>query len=273
MISVVALTDTFGKMFYTGGMDTFRLWHDDDGCTFHAETNVYFSQCGKDRQLSLHELLKITSDIAVEDYRERGLSREVLLEHNLAILVSRCAFRFHRLPRENEHITVTTWEEPPEALQLRRAYRITAADGTPLVSGMSTWLLVNPVSRRIIPTKQFTLRTPPAAAREHDCLEPGKIIVPDDCRRLGGRTVGWSDLDANGHTNNSRYGAFLEDALPEAYREKAFTDFRINYSKEAVLGQELSVWGHFDDAAGRILLKGATESGPSFEGELLYRPD
>ncbi len=251
-------------------MNTFRLWHEDDGITFHAETTVYFSQCGRNKQLSLHELLKLTSDIAVEDYRERGLSREFLLEHGLAILVSRCAFRLHRMPQENERITISTWEEPPEALQLRRAYEITAADGSPLVSGMSTWLLVNPDARRIIPTKQFTLRTPPTSAQEHDCLAPGKIIVPDSCSKLAARSIGWSDLDGNGHTNNARYGAFIEDALPEAYREKHFTDFRINYSKEAVLGQELSVWGHFDDDAKKILLKGSTESGSSFEGELLY---
>ena len=251
-------------------MDTFRLFHEEDGLTFRHEPRVYFSQSSSNKVISMSELLRLTSDTAVEDYRAQGMSRDMLLEHGYAILVSRCSFRLHRLPRENERVTVTTWEEKSEALQLCRAYDITNDSGELLVTGSSTWLLVDPVGRRIIPTKNFTLRKPVTKQTERDCLKPGKILIPEGMELADERMIRYSDIDGNGHTNNSRYGAFIMDALPEADRKRQFKDFRLNYSKEAMLGQKLQVFLHNNAEAQLITVVGKTESGTSFEAELYY---
>ena len=253
-------------------MTTFQQFHEDDNNTFHNEAKVYFSQCSNNRKLSLTELLRFTSDTAVEDYRQRGLSSEFLKEHGFYILVSRCAFRFIELPHESQKISIITWEEKPEPIQLCRGYKIIdAEDGRALVYGYSSWLLVNSETRRIVPSRNFNLRKPIDFTTDNDCPRPGKIIIPEQKQLLREHTIGYSDIDANGHTNNSRYGAFITDALPVQYNEKNFTDFRINYSKEAMLGQNLKVYGHFDDEAKKILVCGETENGTSFEAELLYK--
>ncbi len=251
-------------------MTEFKLWYDNDGITFHNQTNIYFSQCNKNKKLSLSELLRITSDVAVEDYRQQGMSREFLLEHNFAILVSRVSFHIERMPLENEHITVTTWEEKPEPLQLKRAYEISAGEST-IIKGLSTWLVVNPTERRIIPTKNFTLNKNIKTEKMSVPIEPGKIILPQNMKVLDERTIRYSDLDGNGHTNNSHYGAFIIDALPSEYVEKDFCDFRINYSKEALLGQKLSIEADIDDAAKKITVAGKGPEGNSFESELYWR--
>ena len=134
-------------------MTEFKLWHTEEPKTFHNQTNIYFSQCSSNQTMSLSELLRITSDIAVEDYREQGYSREFLKEKGFYILVSRVSFKIHRLPKENERITVSTTEEKPEPLQLYRSYMITSDSGEKLIEGLSSWLLVDPVARKIIPTK------------------------------------------------------------------------------------------------------------------------
>ena len=251
-------------------MDEFKMWHDDDKVTFHAEKMVFFSQCDSSGFLSLHELLRLTSDIAVEDYRQQGLSREFLKEKGFAILVSRVSFRIHQMPRENQRISISTWEEVPEALQLFRAYEITGENGEKLVSGYSSWLLADPVARRIIPTKRFTLHEPTGIKKEHDCLAPGKIVLPENLSKTGSRIIGFSDLDSNGHTNNSRYGAFILDALPPEYAGRRITDFRLNYSKEAMLGQELELFSDAGSDANKVTLVGKTAGATSFESELFF---
>ena len=85
------------------------------------------------------------------------------------------------------------------------------------------------------------------------------------------RTICLSDIDANGHANNSRYGAFVEDALPPAYRNRTFTDFRLNYSREAKLDQKMQVFGKADDEARKLVMAGKTEDGNSFEAELYWK--
>ena len=79
-------------------MDDYRQWYDDDGITFHSEHKVQFSQADSGKRLSFFELLKVSSDMAVEDYAQQGLDRDTLTAHGYACLVSRVAFRFHRIP-------------------------------------------------------------------------------------------------------------------------------------------------------------------------------
>ena len=110
-----------------------RQYYKED-LSFNWETMVFFSQCNINKNLSLNELLKLTSDIAVEDFARRGMSRETLAKNGIAILVSRDSFRIHKFPKENQHIVVRTWEEKSEALQFVRAVEIETLDGEKLVS-------------------------------------------------------------------------------------------------------------------------------------------
>lgn len=252
-------------------MEHYRRWHEEDGITFRSEQKVQFCAADSGKRMGLYELLRVSSDMAVEDYALRGLDRDTLTANGYACLVSRVAYRFHRMPYENERYLFTTYEEKAEPLQLVRAYELTADDGTPLVTGISSWLLVDPLAHRILPTKKFDLRPGVETQKEHDCLRYGKIAVPETLDLLYERTILYSDIDGNGHVNNARYGAFVADALPESVRGRTFTDFRLNYAKEAKLGEVLRVFGHIDEAARKLTVVGRTESGTSFESELYWQ--
>ena len=247
-----------------------KKWYDKDGITFHSEHKVQFSQSSPKKQLSLYDLLKVSSDMAVEDYALRGMDRDMLTEHGYAILLSRLAFRFHKMPRENEEYIFTTYEEKAEALQLVRAYEFTTMTGEPLITGLSSWLLVEPASRKIVPTKKFDLRTPVETQKEHDCLKYGKIQHPEDLEKWDERIIKYSEIDGNNHVNNARYGAFVADAIPPEMRDYDFTDFRLNYAKEAKLGQKLEIYGKVNNEEKKLTIVGKTEEGVSFESELYW---
>ncbi len=254
-------------------MQEYKTYHDSEN-RFYLQTMVYFCEANDSKQLSLYDLLKLTSDAAVEDYNQRGLGRDFLTENNFAVLVSRLSFRFHRMPRENEHILLRTWEEKPEALQLVRAYEIESMDekssGEKLVSGFSSWIVVNPETRRIVPTKMFNVREPSVLSEEHDCLKYGKIQIPESMELMDERVIKFSDIDGNGHTNNARYGAFVADALPHELRHTMIKDFRLNYAKEAKLGQKMQIFGKMDSVNKKLTLVGKTETDVSFEAELFW---
>ena len=251
-------------------MTEFKQWYDEDGITFHSEHKVQFSQSDSAKKMSLYELLKVTSDMAVEDYAQRGMDRDTLTEHGYACLVSRVAFRFHRFPRENENYVFTTYEEKAEPLQLVRAYEFATPDGTPLITGLSSWLLVDPALHRIIPTKKFDMRAPVETSKEHDCMKYGKIQIPEDLEKWDEWKIRYSDIDGNNHVNNARYGAFVANAIPENLRDAAFTDFRLNYAKEAKLGQTLEIFGKVNETEKKLTIVGKTEEGTSFESELYW---
>ncbi len=258
-------------MCYTYIMRNFRQWHDEGTNEFHSETTVYFSQCNVTKRLSFYELLRLTSDCAVDDFAQRGMDREMLLKNNCAILVSRVAFRIHDMPHENEHITINTWEEKSERFQFRRAYEINDTDTNKnLVSGMSTWMLVEPKERKLIAIEEFKLRQPTEREEQHDCLMPGRIRLPEQATVVGERKILYNDIDCNGHVNNARYGAFVTDCLLPEWQKLNFTDYRLNYAREALPGDTLTMWAYNDEAAKKITIAGKRDKETSFESELYY---
>ena len=100
---------------------------------------------------------------------------------------------------------------------------------------------------------------------------PSRIAVSAEAVELCRRKVGYSDLDSNGHVNNSRYGNYILDALPEDILEQEISEFKINYSKEAFLGEEMTIVGSFSDDKKKAIVAGRTERGTSFEALLAYK--
>lgn len=255
-------------------MNEFKQWYEnkEDLIQFHTQSQIYFCQCDKNHQLSLFELLRMVTDAAVEDFTQRAMDYNALTDKGIGILVSRQSFRFHKMPRGNQKITIKTWEEKPEPLQFTRSYEIYDSDTNEcLVSGDSRWLLVDLEKRRLMPIKNFTMRVPPQTVTEHDCLPPAKIELPENAVMAVERPIWYSDIDGNGHTNNARYGAFVIDVLPDEYRSKQFTDFKINFSQEAMLGQRIQLYISINDAEKKITVFGKQDSVLCFESELFWK--
>ena len=248
-----------------------KQWHDDDLVKFHKDFKLTFGQCDINNKLFLSELLLLTSDTAVEDYAQKGLSWKFLVDHGVTILTSRIAFHIEKMPVADQRITLTTWEEKSVGLQLSRKYEITDSEsGEMLIKGWSLWTVVDFEKRKIIPPKMFTLRPEPTISTEYEDVKPGKIVIPESVNEIGTHKIVFSDMDANGHTNNSKYINFVLDSLPAEYQNKTYKDFKINYSKEAVLNDMVSVQAEYFPSENKIVVVGKNQSESCFECELFY---
>lgn len=250
----------------------FTEWHDKEtDRIFNRQVKLYFADCDINKHIHMATVLQLTADSGVEDYHQRGITFDKLQENNYAFLVSRVAMRFHKLPRANEFLTIKTWERGIKGMQVFRDYEIydTETDEL-LVSGRSSWLIVNPATKRILKPKDFHMRDIPSSDAVVNSLECGKIKNVEPLELFDERKIRYSDLDANGHMNNSRYGAYIIDSLPAEYQNRTFTDFRINYSHEASKGDLISMFGNVDAAKKKITVTGKHENVICFESELFY---
>ncbi len=249
------------------------FYYEDDGFTLHFSDRVFYTQCGTNKKLSLFELLKRTTDISTEDFRRRGMSMDFIAQNGFARVVSRSSFRFHRLPERDEAIEIITREEKPEALQIIQSYEIKSESGESLISGESAWMIINSQTRRIVPTKNFTLRKAPEERLSHDCIPNGRIARPEHLKELATFKMQRSFLDGNGHVDNAWYATLIIDSLPEDFSKREPKDFRINYSKELFFNDTLVVSAAFDE--NKITLIGEKCTGEntkelSFESELYF---
>ncbi len=223
--------------------EKFSRRYDDDGFTFHVESRVAYTECGPNGTITLFDFLRKTTDISSEDIFHRGTSMPFLVEHGFARLLARSVFRFHRMPRINERVEWVTTEWKAESWQFVRDYKVKSESGELLVSGLSKWLLADFGTRKILPVKAILpfrkLNTVPFDSAELSC---GKILVPDALEKVGEQKILRSYLDGNNHTDNAFYGAFIVNALPAELAERPLIEFRINYSKELLLGETVAMY-------------------------------
>jgi hypothetical protein len=81
----------------------------------------------------------------------------------------------------------------------------------------------------------------PGTIRGTELSAPGSL-PPKELRLSRQRTVCFTDLDRNGHMNNTRYLDWIDDLLPSAFHEaNPATEFTVCYLSEAREGDELQL--------------------------------
>jgi len=174
---------------------------------------------------------------------ELSLSYETLASRRLFWAVIRQQIQISRLPRRGEKLRIETWPMPTTRVAYPRSVVAYDARGEECFRSVSLWVLMDMDSRNmILPGKSGvevagTLRGTELAAPS--ALPLGK---PES---LGSRTVSFTDLDRNGHMNNTRYLDWIWDLLPSAFHaRKKVKELTVCYFSEGREGDALELrWG------------------------------
>jgi acyl-ACP thioesterase len=73
-----------------------------------------------------------------------------------------------------------------------------------------------------------------------DFTTPRRFALPEDMVEVGKRRIVYSDIDYNGHMNNTRYPDMVCDYLPEGTVPRIHT-MHLEFAKEAKYGATLRV--------------------------------
>ena len=211
---------------------------------YFRQEELVFWDCDRDQRVRVAALLSRLGAFAGYDYDARGLTHEVLWAAREVFLLSRVSLKIHNCSHAGDVLDITTWEAGAKAAHMKRNYEMKDREGRVRVSARTDWILVDPITRKILRPTAFTAKPLLASDRLLDCPETRKIIPPKENREdLGTRVVRWSDLDGNGHLFSGNYGDIVWDALPEDLQVQIPREFHINYSREAVLGDQLRLEG------------------------------
>ena len=237
--------------------------------SYSRQEELVFRDCDREKRARVSALLSKMAAYAGYDYDARGLTYEKLYARREVFLLSRLSVNIHAHPHAADVLTVTTWENGVRGAHMQRVYEMADQTGRLRVSGKSDWILVDPVTRKILRPASFTAKPISLCPKEIDCPEPKKILLPKDgLEDLGERPVRWSDLDGNGHLFSGNYADIVWDALPPDLQPLVPKQFFINYSREAALGDTLRLFGFRGERA--YLVEGRTSSGLCFTAECVF---
>jgi len=183
-------------------------------------------------------LLFFCQDVAGHHCLELGADYDSLAEKNLFWAIIRQKVQISRLPRSGEIIRIETWPMPTTRTCYPRSTVAYDQDGTELVRAISMWVLMDLNTRSmILPGKSGV--TVQGLLTGTELATPGSL-APKQLDNSASRTVHYTDLDRNGHMNNTKYLEWISDLLPSAFhREKSPQEFTVCYHAEAREGDEL----------------------------------
>lgn len=208
-------------------------------------------------------VLSFFQDVAGIHANELGIGFDVLMARQTIWVLTKVRYRVVGRARRYEQVRVHTWPLPPSRVNFRREYLIETADGTPLVHGTSEWVIVHSEKRRVLPATDVY---PTGKEYCTDTFFEGRLakvpsFVPDD----QGVTLvpGFTQLDINGHVNNTKYADYVMDLLCPA-PEQSVSAFQIDYHRELLQGTAVKL--HLQHQMdGSVLCRGI-----SGEGEVMF---
>jgi medium-chain acyl-[acyl-carrier-protein] hydrolase len=200
-------------------------------------TDLYVDCFGR---LKPSAILYIAQEAAGGHCLQLGVDWDSLAKRNLFWAVLRHSVRITRLPRRGETVTAETWPMPTTRTAYPRAMVIRDENGQELVSTISLWVLMDLQTRgMVLPGKSGI--TVEGITRGCELATP-RSISPGALEEVSQRMVSYSDLDRNGHMNNTRYLDWVCDLLPSSFhRDHGLKEFTVGYLAESREGQVLKL--------------------------------
>ena len=189
-------------------------------------------------RLKLSTLLYFCQDVAGQHCLLLGADYDTLAEKNLMWAIIRQKVQITRLPRSGETIRIETWPMPTTRTCFPRSTVAYDEEGRELFRAIGMWVLMDQTSRTmVLPGKSGV--TVDGLLTGTELASPGSL-TPRQMEQLVCRHVRYTDLDRNGHMNNTRYLEWLADLLPSAFhRDHTAREFTVCYHAEAREDEQL----------------------------------
>lgn len=207
-----------------------------------------------------------------------------LQTHHTVWVLSRFRFIFNNPPVWRDEVSISTWHKGLEGLFFMRDFELRAKGDTDfadkskaLVSGTSSWLIMNEQTRRLVRSDVIAKELP----FETSCLDDAikepcpKITLPKGSEPVLARkhTVSYSDVDIIGHTNNARYIVMAMDCIDrEITFGRLIKEVAINFNKETRPGEEIELYSVSEEAENELIftIEGRVEGRSCFCARIIF---
>ena len=200
-------------------------WHDTDA----------------NRQLTPTHLLMYMEETSNFHLISNGMSLDELRDsRGLAFLLSRIAMRIYRQLQVGEEIDVETWICESRGLSFIRCYRVLRG-GEIVAEAYSIWALLDLNRKKLLPVSDFPYQIEPDQPLGAELAARVRVPGLAQMELIGERRIVYSDIDYNGHMNNTHYPNMLCDFTPDILN-KNVVGITLSFLHEAAYGHDLKVY-------------------------------
>ncbi len=201
---------------------------------------------GTDSKITLQKTTEILQRLANENAEHSGYGFSGLLERaNAYWVISKMRIVFDKIPQHKEKIVCKTWPIKPEKIILERDFEIKSQTDELLVSATSEWCMIDADTRKICRIHSDTVMPGVDYLEERAkagdyTREKYQVDNADFCYE---KVIRSSDIDMNGHTNNTKYSLMASDCFSTQFlNQNDIYTFEIHFLKESFEGEKLFIY-------------------------------
>lgn len=180
-----------------------------------------------------------------------GAAPQMMERHGHTWMLARVQFTLARPLRLHDALELHTWHRGGDGAVMYRDTDL-AVDGQRVGEALASWALVDLRTRALARMSAFPELQDTDGGPLNRATRLRALRLPDHLPAVERRTLHYSDLDINGHVNNTRYADLLCDALSlqRAPKDAFVTKVQLNYLKECRAGETLVLKAGWQGAEG-----------------------
>ena len=187
-------------------------------------------------------ILETMQDAAGAHSKLLGCGRDELVKQDIVWVLSRLELHMDRYPAVGEQITVHTFPTPTRICFFPRYYIFTDAHGEMIGKAGSLWLLLDVNTRRMLPPGEVGKLIPDNKNLSVPMNLPATVSSLQGEEFVSEYRPVYTDLDVNGHVNNTRYADWLCNSLGiDLMKEYEPEHIILNYNHEVLPGHVITL--------------------------------
>lgn len=135
-----------------------------------------------------------------------------------------------------------------------RDFLVKDTQGNILAKAVSTWVIIDEETRRIKKSQSIYTEYPLTVKERAIYCKLGNLKPEGQLELVYKRKVMYSDIDINGHLNNSKYVDFIMDSFNfDDHKKYRIKSIEVNYSDEALPGDIINIYRDISQLDSKIV--------------------
>jgi acyl-ACP thioesterase len=249
----------------------------ESGALYRNGYTIEYSDVDFTKELKLSTLFMYFQDTAGQAVERLGAGVDILAQkYSVTWVLLRIRVEIGTNPLINEAVTVETWPHPQGKLEFNRDYTVRDAKGNIIISGTSIWALMDTRTRELRRSNLIELKYPPFIQEHALDYKFGKLKPFRQPEVAYRKVIGYSDVDFNGHINNTRYIDYIMDCFPvESHKQYRVKAIEVNYLRETFPGDTLVMYKDISALdSNKVYIEGVNEEDgkPAFKAQIEIVP-
>lgn len=230
---------------------------------------VLSSDTDRFQHMKLSVLLRLLQEASISGTEAAGVTRDRTLDKGMLWVLTSMHLVLERPVSYDEIIAISSWPGDMRHVFFPRHFAIHDADGAIIMRGIQLWLLMDQKTRRMIMPASSGIFIP-------GFHQEGELPFPSAPKKVEGeeqiteRTASFSELDLNGHVNNSVYMNWIDDILGGTYFKDYFlSDITLAFHQEIHEAEAVKI--HHVRNNENLFFDVQREKGTAFQASLVGR--